>query len=31
MAKYDLGSGAETFANPGTFQLTEASLELDPS
>jgi chitinase len=31
MAKYDLGSGAETFANPGTFQLTAASLELDPS
>jgi hypothetical protein len=31
MAKYDLGSGAETFANPGTFQLTEASLEIDPS
>ncbi len=31
MAKHDLGSGAETFANPGTFQLTAASLELDPS
>ena len=31
MAKYDLGSGAETFANPGTFLLTAASLELDPS
>jgi len=31
MAKYDLGSGAETFANPGTYQLTAASLELDPS
>ena len=31
MAKYDLGSGAETFANHGTFQLTAASLELDPS
>jgi|GEM_PF-7008253 len=31
VAKHDLGSGAETFANPGTFQLTAASLELDPS
>ena len=31
MAKYDLGSDAETFAKPGVFQLTEASLELDPS
>ena len=31
MAKHDLGSGAETFANPGTFQLAAASLELDPS
>ena len=31
MAKHDLGSGAETFANPGTFQLTAASLEIDPS
>ena len=31
MAKHDLGDDAETFANPGTFQLIEASLELDPS
>ena len=31
MSKYDFGDDAETFANPGTFQLIEASLELDPS
>lgn len=30
-AKYDLGAKAETFANPGKFQLTAASLELDPA
>jgi len=31
MAKHDLGVNAETFTNPGTYQLTEASLELDPA
>ena len=31
MDKYDLGSGAETFSNPGVYQVTAASLELDPA
>ena len=31
MAKHDFDTDAETFANPGTFQLTAASLELDPA
>ena len=30
-AKVDLGSKAETFANPGKYQVTAASLELDPA
>ena len=31
MASHDLGLNAETFTNPGTYQLTAASLELDPA
>ena len=31
MAKHDLDTNAETFTNPGTYQLTAASLELDPA
>lgn len=31
LAKHDLGANAETFTNPGVYQLTAASLELDPS
>ena len=31
MAKHDLDTDAETFTNPGVYQLTAASLELDPA
>jgi hypothetical protein len=31
MAKHDLDTDAETFTNPGVYQLTAASLELDPT
>ncbi len=31
LAQHDLAENAETFTNPGVYQLTAASLELDPS
>lgn len=31
MATHDLASNAETFTNPGVYQVLSASLEIDPS